>query len=66
MGNEVCLSLVDDELRPYDEDFAARLADMSLAFYACQLAFRELAEETEWRPAEGWTAPGLDDTSWLL
>ena len=52
--------------RPYDEDFAARLADMSLAFYACQLAFRELAEETEWRPAEGWTAPGLDDTSWLL
>jgi hypothetical protein len=39
--------------RPYDESFATRLTDISVAFYACQLAFRELAEEIEWRPAKG-------------
>ena len=39
--------------RPYDEKFATRLTDISVAFYGCQLAFRELAEETEWRPVKG-------------
>ena len=49
--------------RPYDEDFGAGLADISLAFYACQVAFREVAEETEWRPAEG--SPAEQDRALL-
>jgi hypothetical protein len=45
--------------KPYDENFATRLTDISLAFFGCQSAFRELAEETEWRPAEG--SPAAQD-----
>jgi hypothetical protein len=45
--------------RPYDETFATRLTEISLAFYGCQLAFRELAEETEWRP--GPSSPAEQD-----
>ncbi len=42
--------------RAYDESFADRLTELSVGLYACQAAFRELAEETKWRPASGSAA----------
>jgi hypothetical protein len=50
-------------VRPYTEEFAAKLDEISRAFYACRLAFRSVADETEWRPREG--SPAAQDTQRL-
>lgn len=49
--------------RPYDEEFAAGLDEIATAFYACRSSFRSVAEDTQWRPAEG--SPAQRDTQQL-
>lgn len=49
--------------RPYDDPFANGLDEIAAAFYACRSAFRSVAEDTQWRPANG--SPGQGDTEQL-